>query len=103
MAGEAQNTQYAIHNTLHEINSTNSYVRIYKPFMQNKPNFGNDKMNINIDMTSNYGILSGWRGQKTKPIQSQFKPNKAKNKPNLTQNKPKTNPIQSHLSIAAAA
>ncbi len=73
MASEAQNTQYAIHNTLHEINSTNSYVRIYKQIMQNKPNFENDKMNITLDMTSNYKVLSAGSGQKTKPIQSQFK------------------------------
>ena len=56
--------------------------------MQNKPNFGNDKMNITLDMTSNYMVLSALRGQKTNPIQTQFKANKAKNKPNLSQNKP---------------
>ena len=73
---------------LYAIISTNSYVRIYKLFMQNKPNFRNDKMNITLDMTSNYKILSALWGQKTKPIQTQFKANKAKNKPNLSQNKP---------------
>ena len=50
--------------------------------MQNKPNFGNDKMNINLDITTCYKILSAGSGQKTKPIQTQFKANKAKNKPN---------------------
>jgi hypothetical protein len=57
--------------------------------MQNKANFRNDKMNITIDMTSNYMIESAGSGQKTNPIQTQskpkqtqFKPNKAKNKPN---------------------
>ena len=56
--------------------------------MQNKANFGNDKMNITSDMTSIYTIFSAGSGQKTKPIQTQFKPNKAKNKANLSQNKP---------------
>jgi len=58
--------------------------------MQNKANLGNDKMNINLDMTSIYGILSRWRGAKTKPIQSQYKAN-------LTQNKPNSNPTCSEL------
>ena len=75
------------------INSTNSYVRIYKQIMQNKPNFRNDKMNTTLDMTSNYKILSLRRGQKTKPIQSQFKPNLTQNKPNLSQFQSQTNPI----------
>jgi hypothetical protein len=40
--------------------------------MQNKANLRNDKMSANLDMTSNYRILSRWKGQKTKPIQTQF-------------------------------
>ena len=40
----------------------------YTLIMQNKPNFRNDKMNITIDMTSKYEILSAGSGQKTKPI-----------------------------------
>ena len=59
-------------SSLGYINSTNSYVRIYKPFMQNKPNLRNDKMNITIDMTSKYENLSAGSGQKTKPIQTQL-------------------------------
>jgi len=74
------------------INSTNSYVRIYKQIMQNKPNFENDKMNITIDTIGIYNILSRWRGQKTKPIQSQFKPNITQNKPNLSQFQCQTKP-----------
>ena len=73
--------------------STNFYVRIYKQIMQNKANFGNDIMNITLDMTSNYKNLARSTGQKTKPIQTQFKPNKAKNKPNLSQFQSQTNPI----------
>jgi len=53
--------------------------------MQNKPNFRNDKMNINIDKISNYGNLAPLAGSKNKansnPIQTQFKPIKANPKP----------------------
>jgi len=72
---DAQNTQYAIHNTLHEINSTNSYVRIYKLFMQNKANFRNDKMNISIDMKSIYMILYRFAGWKNKANSNPIKAN----------------------------
>ena len=41
--------------------------------LTNKPNFENDKMNITLDMTSIYEILPAGSGQKTKPIQTQFK------------------------------
>ena len=62
-------------------------------FMQNKPNFGNDKMNITLNMTSNYKILSRWLRPKNKansnpikantnPIQSQFNPKQTQFKPN---------------------
>jgi hypothetical protein len=61
--------------------------------MQNKANFRNDNMNITIDTSSIYKISLAGSGQKTKPIQTQFKANKAKNKPNLSQFKAKTNPI----------
>jgi len=46
-------------------------------------------MNITADMTGNYKILPRSPGQKTKPIQSQFKPNLTQFKANLTQLKPK--------------
>jgi hypothetical protein len=62
--------------------STNSYVRIYKLFMQNKPNLRNDKMNINIDMASNYGNL--------------YRCLRPKNKANSNPIKPKTNPIKAN-------
>ncbi|MBC8470977.1 MAG: hypothetical protein H8D56_16005, partial [Planctomycetes bacterium] len=57
------------------------------PFMQNKPNFRNAKININLDMTSNYKEFANRSHEKTKPIQSQFKPKQ-------TQFKPKTKPKQ---------
>ena len=47
--------------------STKDYVRIYKLFMQNKPNFRNDKMNITLGMTTNYKNLSAGSGQEIIP------------------------------------
>jgi len=64
--------------------------------MQNKPNLRNDKMNINLDVTSQYENLSRRKGEKTNPIQTQLKPIQTQFKPNLTQNKPKTNPIKAN-------
>jgi len=63
-----------------------------RSIMQNKANLGNDKMNTNLDMTSIYKILSTGSGQKTKPIQTQFKANLSQNKPNLTQFKANSKP-----------
>jgi len=64
--------------------------------MQNKPNFENEQMNINIDILGIYKILSRWRGAKTKPIQTQLKPKQTQFKPNLTQNKPNSKPIKAN-------
>ena len=94
MDTNAQNTQYAIHNTLHEINSTNSYVRIYKLFMQNKANFRDDKMNINTTLTMNYVILSHWLRRKNKPNSNPIKPKTNPIKANTNPIKANTNPIQ---------
>ena len=58
-------------------------------FMQNKANFRNDKMNITLDMTSKYEILSAGSGQKTKPIQTQLKPIQSQFNPIQSQLKPK--------------
>ena len=49
--------------------------------MQNKPNYGNSKMNITLDMTSKYEILSAGSDQKTNPIQTQLKPKQTQFKP----------------------
>ena len=73
--------------------STKDYVRIYKLFMQNKPNFRNSKMNLNTFVTMRYVNLETGSGEKTNPIQSQNKPNLSQFKPNLTQNKANSNPI----------
>ena len=53
--------------------------------MQNKANSRNDKMSANIDMTSFYKILSRRMGQKTNPIQTQFKPKQTQFNPIQTQ------------------
>jgi len=62
--------------------------------MQNKPNFGNDKMNLSVFIAMNYVNLYTWLLGKTKPIQSQFKPNQSQFKPISGPNKAKTNPKQ---------
>ena len=62
--------------------------------MQNKANLTEAQMNINLDMKSNYKILSRWLRPKK---QTQFKPNLSQYKANLTQFKAKTNPIKANL------
>ena len=51
-------------------------------FMQNKPNFRNDKTSINSITTKDYDKYDDFRHEKTKPIQTQFKPNLTQFKPN---------------------
>jgi len=67
--------------------------------LTNKPNFRNDKMNITLDMTTYYKILSRWKGQKTKPIQTQLKPIQSQFNPKQTQFKPnnQSSLITNHL------
>ena len=60
--------------------------------MQNKPNLGNDKMNITLYMTSIYEILSAGSGKKTKPIQTQLKPIQTQFNPIQTQFNPISKP-----------
>ena len=59
--------------------------------MQNKANFENVKMNINLDMISNYKNLSRWLRPKNKansnPIQTQFNPIQTQFKPISNPNK----------------
>jgi len=54
-------------------------------FMQNKPNLKNIKIGVSPFETSKYEILPAWRGEKTNPIQTQFKAN---SKPIQSQFKP---------------
>ncbi|MBC8472312.1 MAG: hypothetical protein H8D56_22860 [Planctomycetes bacterium] len=60
--------------------------------MQNKPNFRNDKMNINIDTTSNYKEFDPLGVSKNKansnPIQTQFNPKQTQFNPIQSQFKP---------------
>ena len=69
------------------IHSIITYFQTHS-ILTNKANFGNDKMNITIDMTSDYMILSTGSGQKTNPIQTQFKPIQSQFKPNRLPGKP---------------
>jgi len=70
--------------------------------MQNKPNFRNDKMNITLDMTSNYRILIAGSGQKINPIQTQLKPKQTQFNPIQSQFKPNNqlSLIDNHLEEA---
>jgi hypothetical protein len=69
--------------------------------MQNKPNFGNDKMNISDYLTMinvKFRHLTGPKNKansnpikpKTNPIQTQFKPKQTQFKANQSQSKPST-------------
>ena len=50
-----------------KIQSTKEYVRNYKLFMQNKPNFRKSQMNVNIYATKDYGNISDWTLGQSKP------------------------------------
>ena len=66
--------------------STNSYVRIYKLFMQKKANF--------MRLSPEIAVFT--------KKQSQFKANLSQNKPNLTQFKAKTNPTCRGVALSEA-
>ena len=61
--------------------------------MQNKANFRNDKMNINLDVTRNYDKKEERNHAKTKPIQTQLKPISMQNKPNSKPKQTQSMPI----------
>jgi len=73
--------------------STNSYVRIYKQIMQNKPNVKYAKINVSSCFTRRYAqvrhLVIQTNKAKTNPIQTQFKPMKANFSAKQTQFKPK--------------
>ena len=58
---------YAKRYPLYAINSTNSYVRIYKLFMQNKANFRKSQMNVISILTTDYENISDWTLGENKP------------------------------------
>jgi len=64
--------------------STNSYVRIYKLFMQNKPKVKYAKINLNTYFTMRYEKLDIWLFRQTNPIQTQLKPIQTQFKANLS-------------------
>ena len=74
------------------IHSIITYFQIHS-ILTNKPNFRDDKMNINTCLTMNYVTLSHWLRRKNKPNSNPIKPItnpiKAKTNPIQTQ----TNPI----------
>ncbi len=63
-----------------EIQSTKDYVRNYKRFMQNKPNFRKSQMNVNIYNTRDCENKSDWTLGKNKPNSNPIKPNCRKGK-----------------------
>ncbi len=91
------------------INSTNYYVRNYKRFMQNKPNFQKSQMNVNPYNTTDYENKWQLRVRKNKPNTNPIKPNLKRAKMNINSfitkdyrkkddfvvriNKPNSNPI----------
>ncbi len=75
-------TKYQILLTNNYQISTKDYVRIYKLFMQNKPNFRNTENGVCSCVTMRYENLGALIGQKTNPIQTQFNPIQSQNKPN---------------------
>jgi hypothetical protein len=71
--------------------------------MQNKANFGNDKMSASILITKDYEENGHSGHQKTNPIQTQYKPNLSQYKPNLSQFQSQTNPIPYRVKMNAFA
>jgi hypothetical protein len=73
---EIPNTQYAKRSTLPAVRSHPTNYNIFPNtlYFNKQTQFQKCKMNITIDMTSKYEILSAGSGQKTKPIQTQLKP-----------------------------
>ncbi len=62
--------------------STNSYVRIYKQIMQNKPKVKYAKINVNSYIIRKYVQVRHLVIQTNKPKQTQFKPKQTQFKPN---------------------
>ena len=63
---QSNTTLVAHHAQISE--STKYFVRNYQRNMQNKPNFRNAKMNVNIYNTMIYENIIPLAGQKTNPI-----------------------------------
>jgi len=78
-----------------------TYFQIH-PFMQNKANFRDSKMNIKTTVTMIYVILSHWLRRKNKPNSNPIKPKtnpiKANSNPIQTQSKPIQSKVNTRLS-----
>ncbi len=64
--------------------STNSYVRIYKLFMQNKAKVKSTIFNLSSFVINIYELHGQLVIQTNKPKQTQFKPKQSQFQPNLT-------------------
>ncbi len=84
MYHEIRNTTYNILYTTYGTKPTNSYVRIYKLFMQNKPNFQKSQMNANLYNTTDYENKWQQKVRKNKPNSNPIKPNLKRAKMNVT-------------------
>jgi len=74
---------YAKRYPLYAINSTNSYVRIYKLFMQNKPNSPNVQISLTSFIIMFYIIFISLTKVKNKANSNPNKPNLRKAKMNV--------------------
>jgi hypothetical protein len=86
---------------------TKDYVRNYKLFMQNEPNFRKSQMNVNLYITRDYENKHNWtlgeNEPNSNPIQTQSNPIKPNSNPIQTQNKPKANlPLRGPADYATA-
>jgi hypothetical protein len=70
-----------------------------RPFMQNKPNFRNDVMSVNIFITRIYEENGHSGRQKTNPIQTQLKPKQTQFNPIQSQFKPNCTPQSDRTEI----
>ncbi len=80
--------RYAILNTQYAIRASALYIcrelsTNHLLFMQNKPNFQDAQMNVNIYYIKDYQIFIPLAGQKNKPNSNPIKPNFRKAKMNV--------------------
>ncbi len=74
-------SQFTLHEN--EIQSTKEYVRNYQRIMQNKPNFQNTQMNLNLYNTTDYERKRNWTLGENKPNSNPNKANPKRAKMNI--------------------
>ena len=79
--------------TDYKLRTMKKELRKINLFIQNKPNFKNDQINVNKVLERDYENVCLHRRPKTNPKQTQSNPIQSQLKPKQTQFKPKTNPI----------